>query len=121
MRVPADLRFRDLPYSGSVDAAVRRRLRRLDALFPQVLSWNVTMEHHPVAGHAVRLLAHLPGNTVAASRVLAPDLQACIREAFQDVECQLDHERSLARSRASQWLSAVRSRTASAGAAAAPH
>lgn len=115
MKVPADVRFRDIPHSRPAEEAVRRRIRRLDALFPCLLSWVVTLEHHPVTCHAVRVVAHEPGGTMAASRVLGADLQACIREAFQDVECQLDRERSLARNRAAQWLNAVRSRMGSTG------
>lgn len=112
MQVPVDIRFRNMPASRPLDAAVRRRIRRLDALFPFVLSWQVTLEDTPAHGAAARMTAHLTGSSVAAARAFGPDLQAAVRDAFRAVEHELQLERGQARTRATAWMRTVRGDTA---------
>lgn len=111
MHLPADIRFRNMVAQASAEAAIRRRIRRLDAMFPFVLSWQVTLEESPQHGATVRITTHLAGSSVAAGRAFGADLLGTVRAAFRAVEHELEQERGQARARAAFWLGPVQATT----------
>jgi hypothetical protein len=111
VKVPADIHFRSMVPQVTAEATVRRRIRRLDAIFPFVLSWQVTLEHSPQHGAAVRVTAHLPGSSIAAGRAFGTGLLGAVRAAFRAVEHELEQERGQARARAAVWLGPVQAAT----------
>lgn len=112
---PAEFHFLEIPASPAAEAAVRRRLRTLEAAYPAVLAWQVR-----VTGPARRMVeaidysaevtASLAGGSFARAAARGADVLAALRLAFSALEQELDEDRERARARAAKWLSAVRSR-----------
>lgn len=113
MKLPVEVHFSSMPPSASAEDAARRRIRRLDPLYPSVLSWEVQFEQphtrdQPGGGYAVRVIAHRVGKGMATARAHGVDLPAAVRVAFDAIEHELAEKRDAATRQASRWLASLR-------------
>lgn len=109
----------DFLFSGtepqpSAQAAARRRIRALEMVHSGVEEWDVEVcasEGSALRGpeYAARVAARI-GNEAVRGQARGKDALSALRLAFNAVEQELDAHREGARTRAAQWLSAVRSR-----------
>jgi hypothetical protein len=113
MRLPVEVHFSSMPPSASAEDAARRRIRRLDSLYPSVLSWEVQFEQshtcdQPGGGYAVRVVAHRVGKGMATARAHSVDVLAAVRVAFEAIEHELAEKREAATRQATRWLASLR-------------
>lgn len=109
----------DFLFSGtapqpSAEAAARRRIRALQMVHPGVKEWDVEVcagDGGETKGpeYAARVAARI-GNEAVRGNARGNDVLSALRLAFNAVEQELDAQREGARTRAAQWLSAVRGR-----------
>jgi ribosomal subunit interface protein len=104
MKLPLELVFRNLPQSDAIEANVRERATKLDALFPDITSCRVVVEadhkHHYKGNlYHVGIDITVPGAELVANREphnnhAHEDVYVAIRDAFDAIRRQLeDHAR----------------------------
>lgn len=94
MKQPLDLRFIGLTPSEAVEAAVRRKVARLDRFRPDLMACRVTVElvdkhRHQGRQFAVRIDLTVPGHELTVNRVRHEDVYVALREAFDDMRRQV--------------------------------
>jgi hypothetical protein len=104
-----------MPASRAAEAAARRRMRTLEMAYPAVLDWQLEMEVPRASAadgldYAASVRVHVAGGTALQGEARAGDELAALRLAFNGLEQELEDDNEGARTRAAQWLQAVRSR-----------
>jgi len=102
MEIPLELSFHNIQPSEAVEAAIRERADKLDALYPRLTSVRVHVEaemkrHRHGNIYTLHIELGVPGKDLVVSKAphkakrkyADPDLYACIREAFDAAERQL--------------------------------
>lgn len=102
MQIPLELSFHNIEPSDAVEAAVRERAEKLDALYPRLSSVRVHVEaemkrHRRGNIYTLHIELGVPGKDLVVSKAphrpkrkyADPDLYTCIREAFDAAERQL--------------------------------
>jgi ribosome-associated translation inhibitor RaiA len=102
MEIPLELSFHNIEPSEAVEAAIRERAAKLDALYPRLITVRVHVEaemkrHRRGNIYTVHIEVGVPGKDLVVSKAphkpkrkyADPDLYTCIREAFDAAERQL--------------------------------
>jgi ribosomal subunit interface protein len=99
MQVPLDIQFRNMSASEAVDAAVRRRVAKLEHLAGQLISCRVTIEaphrHHRQGNlFSVSVDLHQSGRETLANRTPQSsreheDVYVALRDAFNAAKRQV--------------------------------
>ena len=106
MQQPLQITFRDIPHSGTVEAAIREKAEKLDQFFDKIMTCRVMVEslhshHHQGRLYHVRVDITVPGSELIASRSpdkhhAHEDVYVAIRDAFDEAKRQLqDYKRKL--------------------------
>jgi ribosomal subunit interface protein len=111
MIVPLQITFRDMDSSAAIDAYVRARAEKLDALYDRITACRVAIEsphRHKSHGrpYRVRVDINVPGAELVVDRspdhdLHHKDLYAAIDAAFDDAKRQLHDYVARRRARAS--------------------
>src|SRR2546421_7499384 len=102
MERPLEIAFHNLTPSPSVEADIRKRVAKLEKLYPRLTGCRVSVEalhHQHQTGniYEVHVVMSVPGRDLAVSRephkakqrYANPDLRVSVREAFDAAERQL--------------------------------
>lgn len=113
-RQPVQFQFTDIPQPAPIEAAARRRLRGMEAAYPAVQEWDLRVEGLEVADgdgrFAATTCARIVGGDLLAGHARAADPVGALRLAFLRLEAELESEHEDARTRATEWLNAVKRR-----------
>ncbi len=107
MRIPLEIRFHDLDASPALEAAIRDRVDKLDALYPRLTSCRVSVEaphrqHRKGNIWEIHIELGVPGGRLAISRephhprekYANPDIYTTLGDAFDAAERRvLDYKR----------------------------
>jgi len=111
---PVRIEFAAMPHSDAIEAAVRRRMRGIEAAHPCVLEWTARIEAPQHAGaddrFAAVVRARVVGGHTLSGDAHGHDALAALRLAFNELELELEADQASARVRAAAWLAAVRDR-----------
>lgn len=111
---PVRFQFTNIAQHAASEAAARRRMRAMEAVYTAVLQWDVCVEAHelPDAGgrFAATARARIVGGDVLAGKARAGDPLGALRLAFNRLEAELESEHEDARTRAAAWLNTVKRR-----------
>lgn len=113
-RQPVRIEIAAMPQAEAVEAAARRRMRGIEALYPSVLEWYARSEppkqDGPDARFAALVSARVVGGRTLNGDAHGHDALAALRLAFNALELELEQDQASARARAAAWLAAVRER-----------
>jgi cold shock CspA family protein/ribosome-associated translation inhibitor RaiA len=103
MERPLDIAFHNLQSSPALEAEIRRRVDRLERRFGRLTACRVSVEalhqqHETGNVHEVHITLSVPGRDLVVSREphrakerrAKPDAYACVRDAFDVAERQLE-------------------------------
>ena len=115
-RQAVQFQFTNIPQPASTELAARRRVRGMEGAYPAVLEWDVRVEALELADVEGRFLAttraRIVGGDMLTGEARASDPLGALRLAFNRLEAELESEHEDARSRAAEWLNAVKRRIA---------
>jgi len=94
MKQPLDIRFLGMDASPALEAAAQEKAAKLDRVCPHVMACRVTIElehKHKQQGRpiAVRIDVTVPGRELTVDRVQDEDAYVALREAFDDMQRQV--------------------------------
>ncbi|MBI5717244.1 MAG: ribosome-associated translation inhibitor RaiA [Burkholderiales bacterium] len=95
MQQPLLITFHGLARSDAVEADVRRRCEHLERFASDIMSCRVVvdlLQAHQQQGRpfGVRIDLTLPGRELVANRVQHEDVYIAVRDAFEDMQRQLE-------------------------------
>lgn len=95
MKPPPQITFHGMDRSEAVEAAVRRKLQRLERLCPGIISCRVAvdlLQKHQQQGRpfGVRIDLTLAGHELVVNRVENEDVYVALRDAVDDMARQLE-------------------------------
>ena len=95
MIAPVRITIRHMAHSPALTQRIREEADKLSELHPRIVSCQVVVEQrdlHKQQGHAfnVRLVVHVPGHEIAATRDHDEDPHVAVRDAFQNASRQLE-------------------------------
>lgn len=98
MQVPADITFQGLEHSAAVEARVRERITRLEAMSPDIHTCHVWVraphQQHKATEYIIDISCEMPGKTLAVTRhpgddKAHTDIFVAIRDSFNAMERRL--------------------------------
>ena len=98
MTVPTDITFQGIAHSDAIEARVRERVARLEAMSPDMHKCHVWVrsphKQHKATQYVIDVSAEMPGKTLAISRHPGDDnahtdVYVAIRDAFNAMERKL--------------------------------
>jgi len=109
---PIRIDFIGEPPAAGVEAVATRRMRGIEVRFPAVLEWHARIEAAPAPQdrYAARVSARMAGGDTLGAHGGGHDAFAALRVAFNALEQELEADQEGARTRAAEWLAAVRLR-----------
>lgn len=95
MPMPLQITIRDIPHSDAVEERIRKKAEKLEVLCDQIIACHVVVEQtqrHKQQGklHNVRIDLTIPGKELVVTHNEQEDLYAAIRDAFSNVQRQLE-------------------------------
>lgn len=95
MKLAPQISFHGMERSEAVEAAVRRKLQRLERLCPSIMACRVSvdlLQKHQQQGQpfGVRVDVTLPGHELVVNRVENEDVYVALRDAVDDMARQLE-------------------------------
>jgi ribosomal subunit interface protein len=97
MQVPIQITMREVEHSEAVEERIKSRAKKLDLFFDKITSCKVVIELHQ--GHRqtgqlynVRINVLVPGKELIANRNEQDNLYKTIRDAFDDMERQVEDQ-----------------------------
>jgi ribosomal subunit interface protein len=95
MQSALQLTFRDVPHSDAIEASVREKVLKLEAMFPPLVSCHVSVElphkhKHQGKQFCVHITLHVPGAELVVSHHPATDCYSAVSEAFAVAKRRLD-------------------------------
>lgn len=116
LRQPVQFHFTNIQQPAPIEVAARRRMRGMEGAYPAVLEWNLSVEAlEPADTHgrfAATTRARIVGGDMLTGHAHASDPLGALRLAFNRLETELDSEHDDARSKAVEWLNAMKRRIA---------
>ena len=103
MQIPLQITLRNIAHSDAVEAAIRKRVDKLDRYHKHIVSCRVVVEipsRHKQQGKefVVLLDIKVPGGAIVINHDHNEDLYAALREAFHAAQRRLEaHARPIAR------------------------
>lgn len=104
MERPLEIAFHNLPPSEALEAEIRKRVTKLEKIFPRLIACRVSVEalhnqHQTGNIFEVHIVLGVPGRDIAVSRephkvkqrYANPDAYVSVRDAFDAAERQLAH------------------------------
>jgi len=95
MQIPLQITLRNIAKSASVEAAIRRRVAKLDRFHRRIVSCRVVVEipsrhKHQGKEFVVRLDIKVPGSEIVVTHDHHVDLYAALHEAFHAAQRRLE-------------------------------
>ena len=95
MKLPLQLTFQGMSASSAVEEAVNRKMQHLERFYGGITSCRVVVEllqkHlHQGRPFGVRIDLILPDHALVVNQVEHEDVYVALREAFEDMTCQLE-------------------------------
>jgi ribosomal subunit interface protein len=95
MQTALQLTFRDMPHSDAIEACVREKVLKLEAIFPPLVSCHVSVElPHKHKQHGkqfcVHVTLHVPGAELVVTHHPNTDCYSAVHDAFAAAKRQLD-------------------------------
>ncbi len=95
MQIPLHIAFRNIPRSEALEARIREKAARLEALDPRITGCHVTVEEldrHRRQGKqfCIRLDVHVPGREIVVDREHREDIYVALRDAFDAAARKLE-------------------------------
>lgn len=95
MRLPLQITVRDFPQSEALEARIREKAAKLEAIHPRMTSCRVTVEelrkHHQQGRHfQVSVDVRLPGREIVVNNAHDEDVYVALRDAFDSAKRQLE-------------------------------
>jgi len=114
---PVQLDFVAVPLPAGVEAAARRRMRRMENCYPAIQEWQLRVTGPEGAAHAeacfrATVAARIVGGERLRGQAQGADAFAALRVAFNGLEQELEADYDDVRHRVSAWLTTVRRRLA---------
>lgn len=109
MQLPLQITVRDIPQSPALEALIREKAEKLEAMHARITSCRVVVEsegRHRTQGRAIAVKVDLrvPDHEIVVTRDHHEDAYVAVREAFEDAARQLQEivrrERGEVKSRA---------------------
>ena len=87
MKIPLQVKFRNMPFSEAIEAKINDKAARLDRFNDRLTSCRVAVEetqkrHHQGRMFSVRIDLTVPGKELAVSKQEHEDIYVAIRDAF---------------------------------------
>jgi len=94
MQIPVQITFRDIPHSDAVESEIHKKVEKLEAIYPRIISCRVVLEseqrhHHQGKLYGVRIDLSVPGSELVATRQRHEDMYVALRDAFDAIKRQL--------------------------------
>ena len=94
MQLPLQITVRDIPQSAALDALIREKASKLEAMHSRITSCRVVVApdgKHRVHGRAIAVSVdvRVPDHEIVVTREHDEDAYAAVREAFDDAGRQL--------------------------------
>ncbi|HSD61137.1 MAG TPA: HPF/RaiA family ribosome-associated protein [Burkholderiales bacterium] len=94
MQRPLDITFRDVPHSDSLEADIRDKVSKLEALYPHVTGCHVVVEmphkhNHQGREFVVRVDVKVPGGELVINHEHNADAHVAVRDAFDAAKRKL--------------------------------
>jgi ribosomal subunit interface protein len=94
MQLPLQITVRDIPHSEALDALIREKAAKLEALHSRITSCRVVVAsegRHRTQGRAIAVSVDLrvPDHEIVVTREHHEDAYVAVREAFDDLGRQL--------------------------------
>jgi ribosomal subunit interface protein len=98
MRIPLQVKFRNMPHSEAIEAKVVEKSAKLERFFDRIMGCRVVVEemqhrHHQGNLYSVRIDITVPGKELAVNRQENEDAYVAVRDAF-DTAARLLEEHS---------------------------
>jgi ribosomal subunit interface protein len=95
MQVPIQITVREMQQSDALEAQIRQKVSKLEALHDRITSCRVTVEqlarhHHQGRPFRVTVDVRVPGREIVANRDHHEDVYVALRDAFDAVRRQLE-------------------------------
>lgn len=95
MQIPLQITIRDMLHSEALEAHIRDKVQKLEALFAHVISCRVVVEvphrhHNQGKQFNVRLDLGVPGSEIVVNRDHHEDVYVALRDAFDAAARQLE-------------------------------
>jgi ribosomal subunit interface protein len=87
MRIPLQVKFRNMPHSDAIEAKIIEKSVKLEKFYDRIMGCRVVVEetqrrHHQGNIYSVRIDVTVPGKELAVSRQENEDAYVAVRDAF---------------------------------------
>jgi len=95
MRIPLQVKFRNMPHSDAIEAKINEKSAKLDRFYDRIMGCRVVVEetqrrHHQGNLYSVRIDITVPGKELAINRQENEDAYVAVRDAFDAASRLLD-------------------------------